>query len=172
MAARKDLAETLRCFGLALPGAYEDHPWGELVLKAKKKVFVFLGRPGETLGFSVKLPRSGERLLDQDWAEPTAYGLGKSGWVTLTVDGANPLSDAELCALIEESYRAVAPKTLVKELDRRQPGTPGPSPPPAPSSSSTSSTAHGQRRKGMGKREKAEKSRAGALRSRPREGAR
>lgn len=116
--ARRVLGESLRRFGLALPGAHEDHPWGELVLKAKKKVFVFLGRPGEALRFSVKLPRSGERLLDQDWAEPTGYGLGKSGWVTVTVDGGNPLSEAELCALIEESYRAVAPKTLLAELDQ------------------------------------------------------
>jgi predicted DNA-binding protein (MmcQ/YjbR family) len=125
MAARRDLEE-LRRFGLALPGASEDHPWGELVLKAKKKVFVFLGKPGDALCFSVKLPKSGVRLLDQDWAEPTGYGLGKSGWVTLTVDGANPLTAAELCALIEESYRAVAPKTLVKELDQR--GSTGPKP--------------------------------------------
>jgi predicted DNA-binding protein (MmcQ/YjbR family) len=117
--ARRELVEKLRRFGLTLPGAVEDHPWGELVLKAKKKVFVFLGKPGEVVSFSVKLPKSGERLLDQDWAEPTGYGLGKSGWVTLTVDGANPLGDAELCALIEESYRSVAPKTLVKELDAR-----------------------------------------------------
>ena len=117
MAARPDLAEKLRRYGLTLPGATEDHPWGELVLKAKKKVFVFLGKPGDSLCFSVKLPKSGEGLLDQDWAEPTGYGLGKSGWVTLSVDGANPLTETELCSLIEESYRAVAPKTLVKELD-------------------------------------------------------
>jgi predicted DNA-binding protein (MmcQ/YjbR family) len=121
MSARRELGETLRRFGLSLPGAREDHPWGELVLKAGKKVFVFLGRPGDALRFSVKLPDSGEALLDQDWAEPTGYGLGKSGWVTLTVDGANPLSDAELCRLVEESYRAVAPKTLVKELAARAP---------------------------------------------------
>src|SRR5262245_39995283 len=117
--AKRDLTETLRRFGLTLPEASEDHPWGELVLKVKKKVFVFLGKSGAECGFSVKLPQSGERLLDQDWAEPTAYGLGKSGWVTLTIDGANPLGDEELCGLIEESYRAVAPKTLVKELDGR-----------------------------------------------------
>jgi len=118
--ARRDLIQTLRRFGLSLPEASEDHPWGELVLKVKKKkVFVFLGKPGTECGFSVKLPQSGERMLDHDWAEPTAYGLGKSGWVTLTIEGTNPVGDQELCGLIEESYRAVAPKTLVKELDAR-----------------------------------------------------
>jgi predicted DNA-binding protein (MmcQ/YjbR family) len=155
MGARKDLGETLRRFGLALPGAFEDHPWGELVLKAKKKVFVFLGKPGKTLGFSVKLPKSGEALLDHDWAEPTAYGLGKSGWVTVTVDGANPLTESELCALIEESYRAVAPKTLLKELDARHPGAPGSSP-ARPASSSRAGKERGPKAK----------SRAGARRSR------
>jgi predicted DNA-binding protein (MmcQ/YjbR family) len=119
MGKQRDLGEALRRFGLSLPGVFEAHPWGELVLKAKGKVFVFLGKPGDALRFSVKLPKTGEGLLDQEWAEPTGYGLGKSGWITLTVDGGNPLSESELCALLEESYRAVAPKTLVQELDGR-----------------------------------------------------
>jgi len=116
----RTLGEALRRHGLGFPGAREDHPWGETVLKAKDKVFVFLGRAGEPLSFSVKLPRSGERLLDHDWAEPTGYGLGKSGWVTLTLRG-HELSERELCALLEESYRAVAPKTLVRALDGELP---------------------------------------------------
>jgi len=115
--ARRTLADALLRYGLGLPGAFEDHPWGETVLKAKGKVFVFLGKPGDALRFSVKLPTSGERLLDQPWAEPTGYGLGKSGWLTLTPDASR--TEAELCALIEESYRAVAPKTLVEQLDER-----------------------------------------------------
>lgn len=127
MARTPALFEALRRFGLTLPGAFEDHPWGETVLKAKGKVFVFLGRPGEPLRFSVKLPNSGERLLDQPWTEPTGYGLGKSGWLTLTPDRSQ--TTPELCALIEESYRAVASKTLVKELDARG-AEPAKSPPP------------------------------------------
>jgi predicted DNA-binding protein (MmcQ/YjbR family) len=119
MVRSHELGETLRRFGLGLPGAHEDHPWGELVLKAKGKVFVFLGKMGQPLRFSVKLPCSGERLLDQPYAEPTGYGLGKSGWVTLSFEEGCTFGEAELCALIEESYRAVALKTLVKELDAR-----------------------------------------------------
>jgi predicted DNA-binding protein (MmcQ/YjbR family) len=119
MGKPRELAENLRTFGLSLPGAFEAHPWGELVLKAKGKVFVFLGKPSNELCFSVKLPQSGERMLDQEWAEPTGYGLGKSGWITISVSSGNSLSEKELCALLEESYRAVAPKTLVQELDQR-----------------------------------------------------
>jgi len=121
--------EGLRKFGLTLPGASEHFPWGELVLKAKAKVFVFLGKPGNALQFSVKLPQSGERLLDQPFAEPTGYGLGKSGWLTLSFTSADAPDLAEACAWIEESYRAVAPKTLVRELDARSGATPAKSAP-------------------------------------------
>jgi predicted DNA-binding protein (MmcQ/YjbR family) len=80
------LQDELLRFGAALPGAWEDHPWGEVVLKVGTKVFVFFGRPGAALCFSVKLPRSGESVLERDWAEPTGYGLGKSGWVTIGLE--------------------------------------------------------------------------------------
>ena len=32
-------------FALGLPEAWEDHPWGETVVKVAKKVFVFFGSP-------------------------------------------------------------------------------------------------------------------------------
>ena len=67
----------------AKPGAWEDHPWGETVYKIGKKVFVFLGKGEESYGMSCKLPDSGEAAVTMfGWAEPTGYGLGKSGWVT------------------------------------------------------------------------------------------
>ncbi|HEX6883149.1 MAG TPA: MmcQ/YjbR family DNA-binding protein [Planctomycetota bacterium] len=116
------LAEALRTHGLTYPSTREDHPWGETVLKVKDKVFVFLGREDEdALRFSVKLPTSGSRWLDQPCAEPTGYGLGKSGWVTFTFGTHDAPTQAELCALLDESYRAVAPKKLIAELDGQAP---------------------------------------------------
>jgi predicted DNA-binding protein (MmcQ/YjbR family) len=149
-----NLGETLRTFGMTLPGAHEDHPWGELVLKCKGKVFVFLGKPESELAFSVKLPDSGPRLLDRDECEPTGYGLGKSGWVTIrTSPGA--FTAGELCALIEESYRAVAPKTLLKQLGGASAATPAAAKPSArpakaprrPAKASKASKAPAARRK-------------------------
>ena len=73
------------------------------------------------------------------FAEPTGYGLGKSGWVSFNpgeddipdieqlkawVEDFNPGEDdipdiEQLKAWVEESYRAQAPRKLVKELDAR-----------------------------------------------------
>jgi predicted DNA-binding protein (MmcQ/YjbR family) len=108
----------MRVHGLGYPGTHEAHPWGETVIKVKGKVFVFLGMESEpALRFSVKLPKTGERWLDRDCAEPTGYGLGKSGWVTFSFGTNEVPANEELFALLDESYRAVAPKTLLKALD-------------------------------------------------------
>ena len=38
--------QRLRSHALGLPEAWEDHPWGETVVKVGKKVFAFLGTDG------------------------------------------------------------------------------------------------------------------------------
>ena len=114
-------AERLREFALAFPGAWEDHPWGESVAKVGKKVFAFFGVPeaGGSLSLSVKLPDSCDEALSMPFTEPTGYGLGRAGWVSSRfAPGQDPPVDI-LCDWIEESYRAVAPKKLVTELDAR-----------------------------------------------------
>lgn len=115
MASTRD---RIRTFALSLPGAYEDHPWGEDVAKVNKKVFVFLGHEGADgpPGMSVKLSDSHGQALMVPGAEPTGYGLGKSGWVTVPFTKKTPPLDV-LRDWVEESYRAVAPKKLVAELE-------------------------------------------------------
>ena len=107
--------EKVRAFALSLPEAVEDHPWGEDVAKVRGKVFVFLGsRTSQRI--TVKLDESHRHALSIEGAEPTGYGLGKSGWVTvpLRADGVN----LELLRdWVEESYRIVAPTRLAAELD-------------------------------------------------------
>ena len=112
----KGHAGRLRAFALAYPGATEEFPWGERVAKVKGKVFVFLGRD-EPLGISVKLPQSRLMALSLPFASPTGYGLGKSGWITAEFGPRDKPPMDILEAWIDESYRAVAPKTLLKALD-------------------------------------------------------
>src|SRR6187455_1517965 len=121
----KRVGAELMNFALSLPEAWEDHPWGENVAKVGKKVFVFLGVPDpreEQLTLCVKLPKSGVAALDLGFTEPAGYGLGKSGWIAARIGRSERVELSLLKGWIEESYRAVAPKKLVAQLD----GAPAP----------------------------------------------
>jgi predicted DNA-binding protein (MmcQ/YjbR family) len=102
-------------FALSLPDAYEDHPWGEDVAKVNGKIFVFLGPP-TSKRITVKLDESHAHALTIEGAEPTGYGLGKAGWVTVPLRAAGVTLDL-LRDWIEESYRIVAPRRLIAKLD-------------------------------------------------------
>jgi predicted DNA-binding protein (MmcQ/YjbR family) len=107
----------LREFGLAYPGAHTKSPWpGHLDLAVKDKTFAYLSIEGEPFKISCKLPHSSAAALMLPFAEPTGYGLGKSGWVSAHfAKGQMPPKDL-LKAWIDESYRAQAPKKLVASL--------------------------------------------------------
>lgn len=106
----------LRDFALGYPGAHEDFPWGDRVLKVKGKVFLFLGARDGGLGLSVKLPHSNAAALMLPFASPTGYGLGKSGWVSAQFPKRVKPPMEMLRQWIDESYRAIAPKKLVAQL--------------------------------------------------------
>jgi predicted DNA-binding protein (MmcQ/YjbR family) len=104
-------------FALGLPGAFEDHPWGEDVVKVEKKVFVFLGlAESPDYAMTVKLDDSHDQALSVPGAAPAGYGLGRAGWVTIPLRDTTPPLDV-LEDWVEESYRRVAPKRLLAELD-------------------------------------------------------
>ena len=108
----------LEAFALHLPGAFRDTPWeGNAVAKVGKKIFVFFGSGGPVT-ITVKLPESSDHALATAGAEPSSYGLGKHGWVTVPV-GVDDAPPDLLQDWIEESYRAIATKKLVAELDAR-----------------------------------------------------
>lgn len=120
MARKKSLTDDvlveLRKFGLAYPGAHTKSPWpGHLDLAVKDKTFAYLSLEGEPLSMSCKLPETSAIALMLPFCKPTAYGLGKSGWVSASFEHDAP--DVEMLkAWIDESYRAQAPKTLVKQI--------------------------------------------------------
>jgi predicted DNA-binding protein (MmcQ/YjbR family) len=120
----KQLESALRDYALRFPEATEEFPWGERAIKVKGKVFLFIRADDEVVSFSVKLPHSRFFVLDLPNTEPTHYGLGKHGWVTARFPSA-PADAVETYKMwIDESYRAVAPKRLVAQLDQaEQPDT-------------------------------------------------
>lgn len=110
----------LRAFGRSYPGAHGKSPWpGHDDLAVKDKTFAYLTVEGEPFSLSCKLPYTGEVALDLPYARPTGYGLGKSGWVTFAPGEDEMPAIDRLKEWIDESYRAQAPKRLVKELDSR-----------------------------------------------------
>lgn len=133
MSVEHDRWTAIRRLALGFPNATEDTPWGdELVVKVERRdrepppwrrhlvhgpVFLWLGQPGAG-EVSVKLTASHEAARALAGAVPTTTsGLGQWGWLTV------PLAAADVDLLgdwVEESYRNVAPKKLVRELDRRR----------------------------------------------------
>jgi hypothetical protein len=130
------ILRALRAFGLAYPGAHTKSPWpGHLDLavnaspgsagarstavgraEVNDRTFAYLSLEGEPLSISCKLPHSGQVALLLPFCTPTSYGLGKSGWVTASFPAGKLPPVDMLEAWIDESYRAQAPKKLVKQL--------------------------------------------------------
>jgi predicted DNA-binding protein (MmcQ/YjbR family) len=118
MSKANAVLKALRAYGLAFPGAHTKSPWpGHLDLAVNDKTFAYLSIEGEPFSISCKLPTSSGAALMLPFCEPTPYGLGKSGWVSAKFK-AGEVPPVELFkAWIDESYRAQAPKKLLKQLD-------------------------------------------------------
>ena len=121
----RDQWDAVRSFGLQLPSAFEDFPWGIPALKIATgakfpTVFVGLGRPDdEPPAIYLKLTSSYEEAVEVAHAVPTTMsGLGHYGRLTIPL----PVVDLErLLDWVDESYRNVAPRRLIAELDRSSP---------------------------------------------------
>ena len=117
VASARALMGRLERLSLGLPGAWSDTPWGpERVTKVGQKIFAFWGGDDDP-SMTVKLPESNDHALRFRGAVPTGYGLGRAGWVTIPLRGVTTRDAEILVDFLEESYRAVAPKKLVRELD-------------------------------------------------------
>lgn len=109
MSPQEKAFASLVATALRLPGATEHHPWGETAIKVKGKVFVFLYLGSEGLALTAKLPQTGGVAMMLPFAEPTGYGLGKSGWVTARFRPKEKPPVPLLEEWIAESYAAIAP---------------------------------------------------------------
>jgi predicted DNA-binding protein (MmcQ/YjbR family) len=108
--------QELRRIALAYPGTSEHFPWGHRTIKVRDKAFVFMGVEDGGFFFTTKLPDSRHVALLLPFAEPTGYGLGKSGWVTARFARGSQPPVEMLAGWLDESFRAVAPKKVVATL--------------------------------------------------------
>ncbi len=127
--------DKVREFALGLPAAEEDFPWGDRVVKVRRRpgvppwrkekegvygpMFLWLGRrDAKSPTVSVKLTRSHEEAMAIAHAVPlSTSGLGQWGWLAVPLGG---VDIALVCDWVDESYRNVAPRRLIAELDARR----------------------------------------------------
>jgi predicted DNA-binding protein (MmcQ/YjbR family) len=112
--------DRLRIICLSLPEAVEVLAWGRPTFRAGKKIFVTVGAHMDRPYSIVFKPDPEERRAlvdDPRFFIPPYYG--PAGWLAIDFD--SPDTDwQELAELIDTSYRQVALKRQLAELDRRQ----------------------------------------------------
>jgi predicted DNA-binding protein (MmcQ/YjbR family) len=90
---------------------------GEPTFRVNGKNFVFTD--AEATGISVKLPKEEATALvaTDPRAEPTGYGLGRHGWVSITLGGRLSRDRwREVEEWVRTSYTLVAPKRLARQI--------------------------------------------------------
>lgn len=118
------LAE-LRARALAFPEAYEKVSWGRPVFCAPK-MFAMYGGNRKSAGGMVAFPNSllvkvddsDRASLEQDDRFFFPAYMGPYGWMGLDLTAATVYWD-EVAELLDASFRLVAPKKLIKQLDER-----------------------------------------------------
>ncbi|HJR62591.1 MAG TPA: MmcQ/YjbR family DNA-binding protein [Gemmatimonadaceae bacterium] len=115
----------LRKLCLALPDAHEVEAWGEPTFRVKNKMFAMFAGGDNHHGAGrdsvwLKAAPGNQDLMVRD--APDRFFVppyvGPSGWVGVYLDG--PKVDwKEVGELVQDSYRLVAPRKLVRQLDER-----------------------------------------------------
>jgi len=112
----------LRKLCLALPEAHEVEAWGEPTFRVRNKLFAMFAAANNHHGDGrpavwCKAAPGNQELMVRHAPEKFFVPpyVGPSGWVGIFLDG--DVDWSELAELLTDSYRLIAPKKLVKELD-------------------------------------------------------
>ena len=112
----------LRRLCLALPEAHEVEAWGEPTFRVRNKLFAMFASANNHHGGGrdavwCKAAPGNQQLMVK--AAPAKFFappyVGPSGWIGIWLDERTDW--AEVAALIEDSYRLIAPKKLLATLD-------------------------------------------------------
>ena len=103
---------------LDLPETTEVEAWGRPTFRAGKIFCVFSGVEDRPFGLLLQADDDERPALLQDPRFYLAPHYRNAPWVALDLDAA-PVDWGEVAELVETSYRRVALKRMVKELDAR-----------------------------------------------------
>jgi len=119
----------VRRIALGFPEAFEKISWGRPVFCAPKMFAIYGGSEkgdvkGEYTQFPhavlVKVDDSDRKALDQDDRFFYPAYMGPSGWLGLDFTARKKVDWDEVRELVDASFRMVAPKKLIQELDARE----------------------------------------------------
>lgn len=110
----------LRAICLRYPQACEKETWGHPTFRVKDKIFVGVGTDGPNNSVTSVTMKSTVDEQQSMLAEGDPYYfpayVGVKGWIGVNL--VDPVDWDVVSELIDESYRLVASKKLVAELDR------------------------------------------------------
>ena len=96
---------------LELPEATEIETWGHPTFRVKDKIFASAGGEGGVWFLGMKTTHEMQAgLVASDPRFTVAAYVGKHGWISMRVD--DDIDWNQVRALVVESYRMIAPKTL------------------------------------------------------------
>jgi predicted DNA-binding protein (MmcQ/YjbR family) len=121
--ARSSPLSEMRRICLSLPEATETMTWGQPHFRVRGKIFAGIGDHAgiENIGF--KLEREHADAVIQDPRFYRAPYVGAHGWVSMRIEGIRDWD--EVRALLLESYRLIAPKTLWAVVQGKAPAKAG-----------------------------------------------
>jgi len=132
---RTNNLELLRRLALTFPETEEGLSCGKQAFKARNKAFLFIGHDATHYNVMLKLRDALPEAARLAAQEPTHYSVGGHQWVKLTFPHDQSPPPGLMQRWIDESYRLLAPKTLVALLPTS--GLPDRAAPAAPRKKST-----------------------------------
>jgi len=118
----------MRRICLALPETTETPTWGEPHFRVRGKIFAGCGDHGGVITIGLKLEREHADAAIRDPRFTRAPYVGQHGWISMDAKGVRDWD--EVRALVLESYRLIAPKTLWAQVQGGK-ATAKTTPPPA-----------------------------------------
>lgn len=110
------VTSALRDHAMSYPETSEGASCVNRAFKVKKKNFLFVGEKDDgSCKAMMKLGPSLDEAIELSNSDPRVE-VGKFGWITVRFDAPNTPDAALLERWVDESYRQMAPKSLVKQL--------------------------------------------------------
>jgi hypothetical protein len=107
-------AGDLRRIALGLPEVEELETWGEATFRVRGKIFAMLSPDGTSASLKASPELQSELIATSPQVFSVASYVGRYGWVRVDVPAADR---EEIAELLEEAWRATAPRRLVRALD-------------------------------------------------------